>query len=184
LPPDSTRLAALRTLIDTPALDTRLRFAGALVLLLGQPLTRIVALRCEDVTTDHERVYLRLGRRATELPAALGELALDLRDHPAGQARAAPAPGPWLLPGREHGQHLTAEQLRERLKPLGLATRSARRGALLALAAELPAAVLAERLGIHPDRAAQWTQLAGTTYADYLADELATTRSHPAGSRH
>jgi hypothetical protein len=40
---------------------------------------------------------------------------------------------------------------------------------MLALAAELPAPILAERLGVHPQRAAQWTRLAGSTYADYLA---------------
>jgi integrase len=177
-PPDTTHLAALRTLVNTPTLDTRLRFAGALVLLLGQPLTRIVALRREDVTTDDGHVRLRLGSKPTELPVALGELALDLRDHPAGKVRSAPAPGPWLLPGRNHGQHLTAEQLRRRLKPLGFTARPARRGALLALAAELPAPVLAERLGIHPGRAAQWTQLAGNTYADYVAAELAASQPH------
>jgi hypothetical protein len=33
----------------------------------------------------------------------------------------------------------------------------------------LPAPILAERIGIHPARAAQWVRLAGATHADYVA---------------
>ena len=40
--------------------------------------------------------------------------------------------------------------------------------ALLALAARLPAPILAERIGIHQARAANWVRLAGATYADYV----------------
>jgi hypothetical protein len=41
---------------------------------------------------------------------------------------------------------------------------------LLALAARLPAPILAERIGIHQARAAQWVRLAGSTYVDHVAD--------------
>ncbi|HWK18922.1 MAG TPA: hypothetical protein VNR66_15855 [Solirubrobacteraceae bacterium] len=45
-----------------------------------------------------------------------------------------------------------------------------RHAALLALAARLPAPVLAERIGIHQARAAQQrVRLAGATYADHVA---------------
>jgi hypothetical protein len=52
---------------------------------------------------------------------------------------------------------------------IGITSRPARHAALLALAAHLPAPILAERLGIHPARAAQWARLAGAPYADYVA---------------
>lgn len=48
-------------------------------------------------------------------------------------------------------------------------SRRGRHGALLALAARLPAPILAERIGIHQGRAAQWVRLAGASYADYVA---------------
>lgn len=169
---DQERHRALHQLIDDGSLDPRLRFAGALVLLLGQPLTRICALRHDDLTIHDGRVYAQLGPAPIELPSPIGALALELRDRAAGLNRAAAAiASPWLLPGRKHGEHLTAEHLRIRLKALGITTRPARRSALLALAGELPAPILAQHLAISPGRAAQWTRLAATTYADYLADE-------------
>ena len=51
----------------------------------------------------------------------------------------------------------------------GITSRPSRHAALLALAARLPAPILAERLGFHPARAAQWVRAAGATYADYVA---------------
>lgn len=38
-----------------------------------------------------------------------------------------------------------------------------------ALAARLPAPILAERIGIHQSRAAAWVRMAGGTYPDYTA---------------
>ena len=77
----------------------------------------------------------------------------------------------WLLPGRHAGTHITADTLRGRLKRYGIGpSREGRHAALLALAARLPAPILAERIGIHQARAAQWVRLAGSTYADYVAN--------------
>ena len=72
------------------------------------------------------------------------------------------------LPGRKRGTHITAEHLRKRLAPHGITSRPGRHGALLALAGRLPAPILAERLGIHQARAAQWASAAGATYAPYV----------------
>jgi len=75
----------------------------------------------------------------------------------------------WLFAGRKAGDHLSADRLRDRLKALGITSRRARHAALLALAARMPAPILAERLGIHPARAALSARLAGAPYADYVA---------------
>lgn len=167
---DDQRLAILRRLLEDERLDPRDRFAGALVLLFGQPLTRIAQLRRSDLQETDQSVALRLGRRPVELPGPLARIALELRDRPAGQARAAASSGDWLLPGRKHGSHLTAERLRARLRPLGVrAARPGRHGALLALAERLPAPILAEELGLHHRRAAEWVRAAGAPYADYVA---------------
>ena len=60
----------------------------------------------------------------------------------------------WLFAGRKAGDHLSADRLRDRLKALGITSRRARHAALLALAARMPAPILAEQLGIDPARAA------------------------------
>ena len=98
----------------------------------------------------------------------------DLRCDGPGTARTAASPTDWLLPGRKHGTHITPEELRRQLKVLGMPVRPGRRGALLALAAELPAPVLSEHFAVHRARAAQWTRLAGRTYADYVATRTIT----------
>jgi hypothetical protein len=64
--------------------------------------------------------------------------------------------------------HITAEHLCKRLAPYGVASRPGRHGALLALAGRLPAPILAERLGIHQARAAQWVRAAGAIYSGYV----------------
>ena len=73
------------------------------------------------------------------------------------------------MAGRNAGTHITAEQLRVRLKAYGITSRPGRHAALLALGSRLPAPILAERLGFDQARAAQWIRAAGSTYADYVA---------------
>jgi hypothetical protein len=164
---DGQRFAILRRLLHDPELDPRDRFAGSVLLLYGKPTTRIVALRTTDInTTPDGEITLRLGRGAIPLPEPLAQIAQALRD----QQLARTGIDGWLIPGRHAGQHITADRLQQRLKRYGIArSREGRHAALLALAARLPAPILAERIGIHQSRAAAWVRLAGSTYADYVS---------------
>jgi hypothetical protein len=167
---DEQRFAILRRLLHDPELDRRDRFAGSALLLYGKPTTRIVALRTTDVriTPDGE-VTLRLGRGEIPLPEPLAAIAQALHDQ---QLQRTGTDG-WLIPGRHAGQHITADRLQQRLKRHGIErSREGRHAALLALAARLPAPILAERIGIHQSRAAGWARMAGSTYADYVAARL------------
>ncbi|KAA8887051.1 hypothetical protein F3087_19220 [Nocardia colli] len=51
----------------------------------------------------------------------------------------------------------------------GLRTLAARNTAMIETAAYVPAAVMSELLGIHINTAEQWTELARSNWADYLA---------------
>ena len=51
----------------------------------------------------------------------------------------------------------------------GINVRIARNGALAALAADLPAAVLADLLGMHINTAVRWVKYVGRDWADYIA---------------
>jgi hypothetical protein len=137
------------------------------LLLYGKPTTKIAALRTTDIdTTPDGAVTLRLGRGEIALPEPLSEIARALRDHQLQETGVAG----WLIPGSHAGQHVSADTLQRRLKRYGIQrSREGRHAALLALAARLPAPILAERIGIHQSRAAAWVRMAGGTYADYVA---------------
>jgi hypothetical protein len=164
---DEQRFAILRRLLHDPGLDPRDRFAGSVLLLYGKPTTRIVALRATDIqTTPDGEITLRLGRGEIPLPEPLAQIAQTLRDQ---QLRRTGIDG-WLIPRRHAEQHMTADRLQQRLKRYGIErSREGRHAALLALAARLPAPILAERIGIHQSRAAAWVRMAGGTYSDYVA---------------
>jgi hypothetical protein len=162
---DKERFAVLCRLLDDHELRLRERFAGSVLLLYAQPLTRIAQLRTSDITmTDRGEIAVTFARGANVLPDPLASIALALRY----QRVAAGEEDGWLLPGRKPGTHITAEHLRKRLAAHGITSRPGRHGALLALAGRLPAPILAERLGIHQARAAQWARAAGATYAPYV----------------
>jgi hypothetical protein len=169
---DEQRLQALAALLDNARVDPLIRFAAAAVLLFGQPLTRVAAMRRSDVIATDQGWRLRFGRRPVQAPALLDDLLGELTTTGPKRSRVAASESGWLLPGRKHGAHVTAEDLRRQLKILGMPLRPGRRGALLALASELPAPVLSEHFAVHRARAAQWTRLAGRTYADYVATRI------------
>jgi nitroreductase len=66
----------------------------------------------------------------------------------------------WLFPGRIPGQMLDLHSLNNQLNRHGISARPARNRALAALASDLPAAVLADFLGIHVNTAVRWVTYA------------------------
>lgn len=82
------------------------------------------------------------------------------------RSRCAPR---WLFPGRIPGQPIHARSLTARLSRHGISARPARNGALAALAADLPAAIMADLLGMHVSTAVRWVTYARRDWAVYLA---------------
>ena len=75
----------------------------------------------------------------------------------------------WLFPGRIPGQPLDLHSLNNQLNRHGISARPARNGALAALASDLPAAVLADFLGIHVNTAVRWVNYVRQDWTAYLA---------------
>ncbi|MGH9155703.1 MAG: hypothetical protein ACRD1K_07730 [Acidimicrobiales bacterium] len=63
-----------------------------------------------------------------------------------------------------------ASHLGERLRRLAIPNMAGRRAALMHLGASLPAAVLADLLGIAPSTAARWVSAAGGDWDSYAAE--------------
>ncbi len=150
----------------------------------------VLASGIEHVETAGHAVRLRLGREPLTLPEPLAGLAAGLLARRRGHAALGDqGTSPWLFPGGRPGQPVSAYQLAERLRQLGLRPAQSRTPALFSLATELPAAVLARLLGIHIKVAGAWQHASAgdwTTYAasyshrkPALAEETEPAPRHP-----
>lgn len=185
--PHTERWGLARQLLDDDDLDVADRAAGLLVLLYGQSLSRITRLTVAHIHHEHHKrpeehasdgggdTFLTLGRDRVLLPEPLAGLIrrLPTRQHPGVAGRLAPGTT-WLFPSSQPGQPLHPVQLGRRLRRLGLRhSSSGRTAALLHLAAELPARVLADLLNLHVSTADRWVKAAGGDWSHYVAE-----RSH------
>ena len=172
--------AILQRLATDTSLPAWERAAGLLVALYGQPASKLARLRVDDVTINTDAVTLRLGRNQIELPPVLARLVVDLAADRRGPAHIrTPAANRWLFAGTQPGQPLSANWLAARIAAHGLPVTPLRTATLLELAAELPAAVLADLLGLSTTTAVRWTQAAGGEWATYAAVRARSTRRQP-----
>ena len=179
------RWADARRLLHEEDHEPADRVAGLLVLLYAQKLNDITALTTEHVIREDDRTLLRLGRRPIVLPAPLGALITRLADDRTAPGRGLlSGPSGWLFPGRWPGTALTPDALGGRLRAIGISPRQARSTALLALASEVPAAILAKTLGVHIKAAVQWQKISSGDWAAYAADVSRGTARQAVSSRH
>jgi hypothetical protein len=174
------RWAQARWLLHDHTLSPVDRVAGLLILLYAQTPAAVSRLTLDHAETTGHQVHLRLGREPVTLPEPLAGLVLNLIARRRGHAALGdPGASPWLFPGGRPGQPISAYQLAERLRQLGLRPAQSRTTALFGLATELPAAILARLLGIHIKVAVAWQRASAgdwTTYAaDYSRRKPATT---------
>ncbi len=74
------------------------------------------------------------------------------------------------VPGGQPGRPISACQLAERLRQLGVQSGQSRSAALFQLATDLPAALLARMLGIHITVAVAWQRASAGDWMAYAAD--------------
>jgi len=183
---DNDRWQQLQRCIRDPELPLRLRVAGALVLLYGHPVSRIVAMRASQLEKLDGDVYMTIGEHRALVPPALAELVLQLRDAapPASILRSHGDKADWLFHGLVPGQHLADNYLVKLLNGTGIRTRTARNSALISLAADLPAPILADLLGLHINTAVRWVRRSKRDWASYVeARAEAVDRSPTVGQR-
>jgi hypothetical protein len=134
------------------------------------------APRVLAVTRDHIRersgdTYLGLADHELLLPAILAELLAQL---PCSRPRSTlPEPDTepgYLFPGRTPSRSVDAGIFANRLKRHGINPRAGRNTAPIRLASELPAAVLADLLGIDVVTATRWAGYAKRDWQTYLAE--------------
>ena len=154
---------------DTLAIDDRV--AAALVVLYGQPLTRIARLTTTDI-----------------LPGPDGTVAVNVDGHPMpihepfatliGKLPARRTNGVtdqiasgWLFPGGHAGKHVGPVALGRRLRAMGIEPRNMRNSARAQLVTEIPPAVLGQLIGISPSTASRWATLTSSNWIAYAANQ-------------
>lgn len=162
------RWSIARRLVHDDTLDIADRVAAALVVLYAQPISRIVTLTSADVHALDGAVTVALGPDRLELPEPFATLITRL-PHRRRHGAAAHLPSRWLFPSARAGRHATPRAVSTRLQRLGIQPRAMRQAALIQLAAEIPPAMLAGLLGIHPTTAVKWTRLGGGNWSAYAA---------------
>jgi hypothetical protein len=172
---DDERWQLLQRCLNNEAMPIDVRAAGALILLFGLQAQRIRHLCAEHVVAQDDNTYLTTGEHPILLPPRLAALMTELADRPPTRLMIPHGPDAprWLFPGRVPGQPIDNHSLTNRLNRHGISARPARNGALMALAADLPAAIIADLLGMHINTAIRWVRYAGRDWADYLAARAA-----------
>jgi len=109
---------------------------------------------------------IKLGRDWLDLPDPMGQHLKDLVN--------ARSPGTtvfcgdrWLFPGQRPGSHLSEASLARRLGEYGISARAMRNAALFHLASIVQPHTLSRLLGLHPNTAFAWVNLADGIYARY-----------------
>ena len=172
-----TRWDQARWLLHDDSVKPEDRVAGLLVLLYAQYPATLSRLTLDHVQTADGQVRIRLGREPVVLPAPLDTLILKLTAWRHGHAAIGDqGTSPWLFPGGQPGRPISAFQLAERLRQLGVRSGRSRSAALFQLATDLPAAVLARMLGIHITVAVAWQRASAGDWAAYAAEVSRRTR--------
>ena len=168
------RLTHLRRAMLDDAMQPAHRLIAVLVLLFGQPITKIVQLTTDDVAITEDRVMLRLGGHALELPEPVAELVTTFLADPRYRRNTAANPKTrWLFPGIAPGRPLHPSSARRALHDAGIPPLAARTGTWLQLVREAPPAILADALGMHPDTVMRYADRAGTDFLTYPAARTA-----------
>ncbi len=167
--PDDERWATVQLLLHDNTIDTADRVAGLLVLLFGQPLSRIVRITIDEVSESGDSITL--GDTPLLMPPPIDALVKQVREQRRGRALIGRhIDSPWLFPGWHTGKPLGAAQLMARLKAHGIRARPARNAALMDLANQLPTTVLSRLLDLSTRTAAKWSAEAGHLRASYAAE--------------
>jgi hypothetical protein len=160
------------------AMPLDLRVGGALVLLFGMLVSKVTQLTRDDVIEDGQATWLAIDGHRLMLPAKLAHLVRQLRDQDGARWTLGRlgAPVPWLFPGQGPARPAVDVLFGVRLHRYGIDAHAGRNTARLALAAELPAAVLADLTGISVSTAERWSQWAKRDWAAYVGQRTADDR--------
>jgi hypothetical protein len=163
------RLEILRRLLDPSTGSIEHRVAAMMLVLLGQPFTRIAALTLSDVIVQNGNLSVRLGEGVVPLPPPFSDMVSDLIARRPNLTTASNPTSPFLFPGRSADNHLLPSTLRTAAIQMGIDIMGARSGALRQLVLDCPPTVVAEALGYSHQAMDRHARRAGSPWSSYAA---------------
>ena len=162
------RWEQVESLLKDDEIALEIRVAGLFSLIFGQHLSRIVRLRASDIQVSDEGVCVAFGNEPLFLPPVLDQLVLQLIER---RGHSTVKNSDFLFPGGHPGRAIAVESMRVRLKDVDVVLRPSRNSALMELASQLPAPVLADLLGLHDNTAVEWIRRARGDWNAYAASK-------------
>jgi len=153
-------------LLTDESVELEVRVAGLFVLLYAQLLGRAVSLTRDQSKVTSERVTVQFGVTPVVLDDMVGDLVRRQLSAEPRRGYAAGTSG-WLFEGLSPGTHMTAAYIRLRLVELGIRPRVSRETRMNLLAMRMPAAVIADVIGIGGNTADRRKRKSGGTWSDY-----------------
>lgn len=156
-----------KRLVEDNTIPADDRVTAALVVLYGQPLSRIARLTTNDIRLSPSgAVDLDLDGHYMPLHEPFADLIQQLpRRRTNGVADQIE--NTWLFPGSTAGNHIWPSALGNRLAALGIQPRTMRNTARAELVTQIPPAVLGELIGISPATASHWATLTNSNWNTY-----------------
>lgn len=161
--------------LESPELGRGDRVAAILLLVFGQPLARIAALKVNQFEySDDGRLRVTFKASPIEIPPPFDEKIKEFLARRMNQNTVANQNSSWCYPGYVSGEHLNANHLMNRLREVGINLRGAKNAALQELVQRIPPAIVAETMGYSSQAMEIHQQRAGAKWMVYpaLIDEM------------
>ena len=170
--PEELHSTLIRELISgQTTADLATRVAGLLILLYGARTESVHRLTTADISTAEGRTYLAIAKDPLELPSPVAQLIEQLADIAERSARAQTRAGQagylFASPRRSH-EPVHPTTLGRKLTQAGIHPQIARNSAMLTLASDLPAAVVATQMGLTAQTTTRWAQRSQRDSIEYL----------------
>lgn len=172
---EADRISLVRTLVTDNSLELRTRTAGLILLLYGQPLSRICALRNENIVSDEEGLWLRIGQQRAPIPFPFAMVFQAYLDSERPNTRLYNKASPFLFPGQKVGNSISVNQMHGSLNKVGIDILPSRNKALLEHVKTCPAPIVAEMLGYTAATIEKRLVETATPYARYPDTRRADT---------
>ncbi|MFF3918889.1 hypothetical protein ACFYZB_36650 [Streptomyces sp. NPDC001852] len=167
---EQEQLDQLRRCLNDTSLPREARTIGAFVRLYAQQVSRIVEFTTDRYTRQDDRAYFTFAHNPVLLPPTLATLVEQQIAAPRLNDILAPASDrKFLFPGRPPSRPRSAASVLSLMRANGLPTLSARNTAMIEAVGDLPPVVVSDLFGVAATTAHRWGQLAGESWAGYLA---------------